>query len=461
MYFDFNNVLEERIGDTGISYKNLTAFGNTLDRIKKQINLRKSTDYYALTLPQLMLEEIAEINEYAKFIQNNFKNFVVVGMGGSSLGNEMLHYAINGIYYNKDKNEVNPKIYFLDNIDPDSTTKLLETLDLNRTIFNIITKSGSTSETILNFLTILNAFKQKGIDFRKNIVITTDPEKGFLRKFANEYGIKSFSIHPLVGGRFSVFSPVGLLSASVEGIVIENLLNAAKDQEDKIERSKPLLSEAFVFPLIQYSFLKNKKVNIDSFFVYSDGLSYLGNWYTQLLAESIGKENTRDGEKIFAGVTPLPTRGATDQHSMLQLFMEGPFDKLVVFVAPEKYNTTANTGNVINSTDETTGYLQNKNYTDLIKTEFLTTRLALTSKGRPNVTFKLDAINEEELGKIIYSLEYGVIVLGELFNINPINQPAVELGKRFTYALMGRKGFDKEKEEFFHLAKGKDEYILK
>jgi len=460
MIFDFNNILDERIGDKGIPYNEISGYRSKLDEIKKAIGAKTSNDYYALNLPQLMGKELKEISDYANYVQNNFDNFVVVGMGGSSLGNEMLHYSINGIYYNEDKKRRYPKMYFLDNIDPDSTIKILQTLDLKRTMFNVITKSGSTSETVLNFLAIVEAFNQNRIDFKKNIVVTTDPEKGFLRKFANEYNVKSFSIHPLVGGRISVLSPAGLLSASIEGINVEKLLKGALAEENKTEQSEPLSSCAFVFPLIQFILMKDKKININSLFTYSDGLSYFGEWYTQLLAESIGKENSRNGDKINAGITPLPTRGATDQHSILQLFMEGPFDKLIVFLAVDKYKNTLSTGNILKSNDETVNYLQNKNYADLLETEFLTTRLALTSKGRPNVTFKLEALDEEELGRLVYSFEYGVIVLGELLNINPINQPAVELGKRFTYALMGRKGFDKEKEEFFHMAKGKDEYII-
>ncbi|MGC9124984.1 MAG: glucose-6-phosphate isomerase [Caldisericaceae bacterium] len=461
MIFDFYNALLERVGSNGIEYSEIEGYKERLEQIKKAISAKKVNDYFALTLPTVMKEQLSEIKSYAKFVQDGFDNFVVVGMGGSSLGNEMLHYAMKGIYYNDVKHNGLPKMYFLENIDPESTTRLLENLDLKRTMFNIITKSGGTSETIMNFLTIIRCLNDKGIDFKNNVVVTTDPQHGFLRRFAGEYGIKSFSIPQLVGGRFSVLSPVGLLSASVEGIDVEALLNGAALEAERIEKVDALSSSAFVFPLLQFLLQKNRKVNITSILSYSDGLSYFGRWYTQLLAESIGKESSRDGETINAGITPLPTKGATDQHSILQLFMEGPFDKLIVFLSVDKYNSTTNTGNVLNSDDETISYLQNKNYTDLIKTEFLTTRLALTSKGRPNVTFKLDSVNEEELGRLIYSFEYGVIVLGELLNINAINQPAVELGKRFTYALMGRKVFDKEKEEFFNLAKGNDKYVIK
>lgn len=461
MQFDYSNVLEERIGRFGLQQSELINSTKILKDIKDQILKRKTYDYFALNLPGIMLKEVNEINSYGEYIKENFENFVVVGMGGSSLGNKMLHYGINGLYYNDKSTRKRPKIYFMDNVDPDSNTELLNSLDLKKTMFNFITKSGSTSETIENFLLILKLLKQSNIDFMKNIVITTDPEKGFLRKFAKENSISSFSIHPLVGGRFSVLTPVGLLSASVEGIDIDKLICGALKKESEINNTDPLISEAFLLPLIQYNLFKNKKININVLFTYSDGLSYIGDWYAQLLAESIGKEYSRQGEQVFAGITPLSARGTSDQHSILQLFMEGPYDKLIIFLSPYSYRNDENTGTVLNSSDETISYLENKNYTDLIKSEFLATRLSLTRKGRPNATFKVNLLDEFELGSFIYALEYSVLVLGELFNINPINQPAVELGKRYTYGLMGRKGFEKEKAEFFHLAKGKDGFIIK
>ncbi len=456
MKFNYANALSKIIGEKGIPISEIKNATEMMERVKENINEKLKSDYFALQLPYLMSMKAANIMETADKIRQNYENFVVVGMGGSSLGNQFLHFAFNGIYYNETNT---PKIYFMDNVDPESTAALLKHLNIKKTIFNIITKSGSTSETINNFLVITDALKAQNLDLKEHLIFTTDPEKGLIRELSKTLEIKTFDIPQQVGGRYSVLSPVGLLSAAVEGIDVPVLLRGAELMRLKIINSNATDCSALLLPFLQYKMFKEKGVNINGFFTYSDGLSYLGTWYRQLLSESIGKKIDKDGNIVNAGITPLAVRGTSDQHSILQLFLEGPFDKMLILIAPKDYRDSIKVSGEITD-DEHAHYLKNRNYSDLIKSEFLATQAALKQSGRPFITIQIPQVEEGEIGKLIYMLEYSVIALGEMLNINPINQPAVELGKKFTYGIMGRKGFENKKEEFDKLMEKKEEFTI-
>jgi glucose-6-phosphate isomerase len=458
MIFDFNNIISENVGDRGISYSEIKNSKEFLVEIKRRIKDKTNNDYYPLIMPLDMQKEIQKIKEYAVKIQENFDNFVVVGMGGSSLGNELLHYAINGIFYNENHARKYPKLYFFDNVDPESIKDAIDLLDMKKTVFNIITKSGTTSETMLNMLAIGASLKKEGLSLKDHLIFTTDPEKGFLREMSKETEIKTFPIHPLLGGRFSVLSHVGLVSAAVTGVDIEALIEGALKELEDIKAKDVLRSQALLLPLFQYN-LNKSGVNINVIFSYSDSLYYIGEWYKQLMAESLGKRYSREGKDIFTGITPLFLKGTTDQHSVLQLLIEGPFDKFIIFMAPKKYRKEIKVSEEI-IRDERINYLQDREYSSLIKSEYLATKAALTKNGRPNVSIEFDKIDEFNLGRAIYMLEYGIIALGEMLNINPIDQPGVELGKKYTYGIMGRKGFEKERNEFKKLEKGDQRYII-
>ncbi len=456
MKFDYTNVLSKNIGENGISINEIEKASELVKNAKERINEKLSSDYFALKLPFLMSLKTTEINDIANEIKSKFDNFVVVGMGGSSLGNQFLHYTFNGIYYN-DTNT--PHIYFIDNVDPVSSKALLEHLDLEKTVFNIITKSGSTAETMENFLFITDKITEFGLDWKEHVIFTTDPEKGLLRKLANKFNIKTFDIPQNVGGRYSVLSPVGLLSAAVEGIDIPVLLRGAELMRVNILNKDLMECSATLLPIIQYLMYKTKNVNINALFTYSDGFSYLGQWYRQLLSESIGKKEDKNGNAVYTGITPISVRGTSDQHSILQLFLEGPFDKLLIMVTPEEYQADVKVkGNEINEPE--IAYLKDKNYSELIKAEFAGTSAALKENKRPFIKITIPKIREEEIGKLIYMFEYATILLGEMLNINPIDQPAVELGKAFTYGIMGREGFESKKEEMEKLLSEEDKHVI-
>ena len=448
MKVDLSSVLSENIGEHGLPKESILKDTSFLKKVKTAILSKINEDYYPLMLPEEMLKEVNEINDYASHIRDKFDNLVVVGMGGSVLGNELLHYSLNGIYSNLERPK---KVYFLDNIDPETNLTLLKTLDLKKTFFNFITKSGNTSETLLSMLLIFDIVKKEGLDLKEHILFTTDPEKGLLRRLSKELGVKAYPIHPNVGGRYSVLSHVGLFSAAFEGIDIEKLLEGARRRKDKFAQGVEDKDSSMMLALAQYKLFIEKKVNINVLFSYSDGLEYLGKWYEQLLAESIGKQFTRDGKKIFTGITPVVARGPYHQHSTLQLFMEGPFDKLIMFVAPKNLRKDIIVFNNIAMPE--LEFLDNKKYSELLQSEFVATKMALTQNGRPNLSIEIEKIDEENIGELIYFFELEVLALGELLNINPIDQPSVEVGKKFTHALMGDKKYSEYLETLEKLNK--------
>jgi len=438
---DYTDVMADRIGERdGILREELLSFRYFTVETHSLIQREKDNSFYFAKLPY---QDITDILQTAKQIRENFDYFIVIGIGGSSLGNIMLHEALNDFNYNENHF---PKFYVLDNVDPEKFGAVLDRIDIKRSCFNVITKSGSTVETIANFLIILDILKEElGEKYKEHLIITTDPEKGFLRKFANENNIKSFSIPKNVGGRFSVLSPVGLLSAAVCGIDIEQILEGARKMdlicsvEEHIEHNP-----AYLIAILHYLANIRRGKSISVMMPYSERLSSFVDWYKQLWAESLGKEGF--------GQTPIKAIGAIDQHSQIQLFREGPRDKIVTFIQVEKFKRDFK---ILTDIPEDFSYLAGHSLSEILNKELLGTKVALTKSKVPNLTIVLDEINPYNIGMLIYLYEMATAFSGYLYKINPFDQPAVEEGKNFTYALMGRKGYEQKLEEFKSIYKEK------
>jgi len=257
---------------------------------------------------------------------------------------------------------------------------------------------------------------------------------------ADKEGILSFVVPSNVGGRFSVFSPVGLMSAAFTGINIEKLLSGAAEMDAKCSNDSLMKNPAALYAAIQYLFYWLKRP-MSVMMPYSNALYGISDWYRQLWAESLGKKINRRGEIINVGPTPIKALGATDQHSQVQLYIEGPQDKIVTFLSVEQFDKTVK----IPTYDS--HYLGGRSLNELLKAEEEATRMALTKENRPNLTVSLPKITPETIGQMIYMFELATAYAGELFDIDAFNQPGVELGKQLTYALMGRAGFEEKKAE--------------
>lgn len=335
-----------------------------------------------------------------------------------------------------------PRIFFLDNIDPDNMNGLLEMLDLKKTLVNVITKSGSTAETMSQFM-ILKDRLEKALgedEYRKNVVATTDKQTGVLRQIAEQEGYKTFVVPDDVGGRFSVFSAVGLLPFALVGIDIDEIVNGIKDMDLALKNTDVHQNIAAQNALIQYLMDVKKGKNLSVMMPYSSRLKYVSDWYAQLWAESLGKNEDLQGNHVHVGQTPIKALGATDQHSQIQLYNEGPNDKIINFIRVEEFDTTLEIPNIFAYTG--IGYLGGKTINQLINAEADSTKVSLSDYARPTVTITLPRVDGYHIGQLLYMLEVQTAIAGALYNINAFNQPGVEQAKNYTYALMGRAGYE-------------------
>ena len=446
--FDYRNVDSKVVGEeNGLNIsEEFSNYKDTITEIITSLNQRKDKPGQWLQWMNLGYSEETAwyVKEYASMVRNRFDNILVLGIGGSALGGLAVTEALLKPYWNlltpEQRNDF-PRIFFLDNIDPDTMNGLLGILDLKRTLVNVITKSGSTAEIMAQYMIIKDLLeKELGDDYRKNIVVTTDKKTGVLRQLSNQEGYKAFVIPEDVGGRFSVFSAVGLLPFALVGLDIDQIINGIKDMDLALKNTDINNNIAAQGALIQY--LMDTKLNkrISVMMPYSSRLKYVSDWYIQLWAESLGKEYNNNGERVNVGPTPIKALGATDQHSQLQLFNEGPNDKIITFIQVENFDTTLEIPKMFEYTG--IGYLGGKTINDLMYAEANSTKVSLLDYSRPNTTISLEKVDEYNIAQLLYMLEVQTAIAGELYNINAFNQPGVEQAKNYTYALMGRAGYE-------------------
>ncbi len=321
----------------------------------------------------------------------------------------------------------------------------MDIVDPAESVFNIVSKSGSTSETMANYLVVRGILEARGLDPREHLVFTTDPNEGVLRKISIDENIPALEVPSNVGGRFSVLTAVGLLSGASTGVDVKKMLDGAQEEVDRFKNEddtfkNPVLLNA----AIHYLYSRSGK-SISVMMPYSNALYTLADWYRQLWAESLGKEKSLTGETVNAGQTPIKSLGTIDQHSQVQLYMEGPNDKVITFLRVESFRRNLKIP-VVHQDRKELSYLCNNEMKDLINYEQEATSLALLEHGRPNLTISFDSIDETEIGRFFGYYELLVTVMGFLYNINTFDQPGVELGKQNTYALMNRKGYEAQKQ---------------
>lgn len=416
-----------------------------MSQIIEDVYANKSTNGRWLQWMNLGYKEelVKEINDFAASVKGKFENILILGIGGSALGPVAVSEAILKPFWNMlDKEQRNgcPRLFVLDNIDPDYIKGFLNFVNLKETLVLVITKSGSTAETMSQFMIVKDQLeKELGADYKNNVVAVTDQSKGILRRIANEEGYTSFVVPDDVGGRFSVFSAVGLLPFALLGIDIAELLRGVREIDAKLQNTDITENIAAQGALIQYLMDKKGK-NISVMMPYSSRLRFVSDWFVQLWGESLGKEKDLQGNVINAGPTPMKAVGATDQHSQIQLYNEGPNDKIITFIRVGEFDTELMIPNIFQNTE--IAYLGGRTINDLMNAEADSTKVALNDVNRPNVTITVPKINEYYLAQLLYMLEVQTAFAGGLYGIDAFNQPGVEQAKNYTYALMGRKGYE-------------------
>ncbi len=442
--FDDTNLRAEMAGEkNGLTRAEIKE--HTPAALEALRSFRKACDSGLYGFPALpfQTEVVKDILGYAGTMRKSYDTVCLVGIGGSALGTWALDCGLRGPHPVQGRFSTSfPRLVILDNVDPVFTQSALDSMDPKKTLVVVIAKSGSTAETIATFLIVRDWMTRKlGRKAGRRIAAVTSQGRGDLAALALREEYRTFVIPDNVGGRFSVLSPVGLLPAALVGLDIRKLLKGAAAMthaswESSIDKNVSLRAA-----LLHYLVWTRKNKPIQVAFPYSNQLWGTAFWFRQLWAESLGKARNRDGEVVEVGQTPVAALGTTDQHSQVQLYMEGPNDKVFTFWAVRKF---AAAGKIPKSRLrlEAFDYLAGQTLAELIDAERRSTAAALTASGRPNCTFTLERVDEEHLGAFLQLMEFETAFMGELLNINAFNQEGVELGKKFTYGLMGRKGFE-------------------
>jgi glucose-6-phosphate isomerase len=428
---DLHNLFSERIGEHGIDWAAaFAAHARSLETARDTLWGRKSNPSEFLGWIDVP-EDTETVRRVLRYRQANnwVQDLVVLGIGGSALGAQAVATALgNG----------SVRLHFVDNVEPEPIIGLLRTLDPHKTLVNVISKSGSTAETMAAFLVFRQWLELGLADWKKHVVVTTDPARGILRPYAQAEGLTAFEVPPSVGGRFSVTCPVGTLPLAFAEVDLGGLLAGARKSNEQaraaLEHNLPAQTA-----LIHHLFSQKGK-NIVVFMPYSTRLRYLPDWFVQLHDESLGKMRDRAGQEVRTGTTAVRAIGTTDQHAQVQLFREGPHDKLINIV--RLLNPSENLEIPAVKGLEALDYLFGKSFFELLDAEAKATAHALAKAQQPNYTLTLEKLDAYNLGWLLQHLMWQTAFLGELWNINAFDQPGVELGKEYTYALMGRKGWE-------------------
>jgi glucose-6-phosphate isomerase len=338
-----------------------------------------------------------------------------------------------------------PRLFVLDNVDPLLVGRVLDEVaredpGFAHTVVNVISKSGETAETAAQFMVIRSMLKSAlGDDHASHVVAVTDPHQGTMRAICEAEGYATLPVPNGVGGRFSVLSPVGLFSAAMCGIDIEGLLDGAAEMDTRCSDTSPLGNPAALLAWLLVELARGGKTN-HVLMPYGNALSGLADWYRQLWAESLGKSVDRDGNEVFAGFTPIKALGTTDQHSQIQLYREGPNDKVIGLVVAESVDRDLEIPAGLDA--DSLRYLQGATLGGLLAAEKRATEYALVESKRPNYTITLPRLDAYHVGQFIQLWEVTTAYAGLMLNVNPYDQPAVETGKVATFGLMGRSGYE-------------------
>ncbi len=447
---DYTNVMADAVGKkNGLLPENFDALQKRADKIHRSLlKRRKSGDKPFYDLPY-KIDEARALVRAANGIKKKFTDLVVLGIGGSALGTTALLTALTHPESHRlpASKRGGVKVHVADNIDPEQFGALLSTLKLKRTVFNVVSKSGSTAETMSQFMIVIDLLQSKlGKDWRKHLVLTTDAKSGLLRKLADQHKLKSFIVPEGVGGRFTVLTPVCMLPAAAAGVDVIGLLEGAARMDERCRSASLGKNPAYLFSAIHYLLDTTKGKRMSVMMPYSYRLKDIADWYRQMWAESLGKRVDVDGNEVFTGQTPIKALGATDQHSQVQLYVEGPFDKVVCFLETQTFEKDVAIPNVFTDMPGAS-YLGGHTLGGLLATEKEGTEYALTTNSRPNMTITLPTINAHSIGQLLYMLEVSTAFSGGLYNIDAFDQPGVEFGKEYAYAMMGKSGFENKRTE--------------
>ncbi len=445
--YDYKFMSAKHVGKYGFKTAEVAKLARDLKKINKKIKQeRHNPDLSWQELPYER-KTIKQIIKLAKNLRKRFRNLVVVGIGGSDLGAKAIYSALAGSFASlKPKQGRNLKVYFLgDTTDPQPIADLLGILNLRETVFYIVSKSGNTIEPLATFLLLRKKVISKVGHKRHKVhfIITTNLENGELLEIAKKEDYLIIE-HYAGGGRYSVLSINGLLPAACAGFDIKELTAGARVMAGNAKSNNYNKNLAFFFAALQYLAYKKRKQNISILMPYDYYLNEVGFWFRQLWGESLANKHDLKKKLVNCGITPIAALGPTDQHSQIQLYIEGPYDKIITFI---KVANISNNFKVPEYKNVEASYFAGHKFKDILNIEHWATSVSLMENKRPNGTIILPYLDEYYLGQLFYFMEMAVYYLGEFLHINVFDQPGVEQSKNYMYGLLGKEGYEKYKEE--------------
>jgi glucose-6-phosphate isomerase len=451
---EYTNITQEAIGaEHGLSQDDLRALAPRCEELLQELHRSRQynrPEFLDLPLRRDLLEQVLDLEP----VLEGMDTFVLLGIGGSALGPRAIMEAAWGPQYLLQAGRPGGpprRILIADNIDPDGFASLLDLCDPKTTLFNVISKSGSTVETMAQAAIAWRlAGERLGAEQRpRHFVFTTDPKKGFLRELAQREGVPALEIPDGVGGRYSVLTAVGLFPALAAGLRPVELLEGAAEMDAQCRTLQLFDNPAAMIAAAHYLMDLKKGKTITVLMPYSDRLRAFAEWFCQLWAESLGKSRSRGGElRAPVGQTTVRALGTTDQHSQIQLFLEGPNDKLITLVAVDRSDRDlplASPG--ITQEGSALAYLSGHTLGEVFRVEQLATEMALAKAERPTLVWHLEGVTPYALGQLFYAYELACALAGGLYYVDPYDQPGVEEGKNLTYGALGRSGWEEKRDE--------------
>jgi glucose-6-phosphate isomerase len=419
---DISRCFSQTIGESGLDRSAFEpVLAQTAGSLAELAETRGKSGLPLLELPQAR-DDLIQPAAVAERLRRSSDQVVLLGTGGSSLGGQTLAALAESPFGPRPGR---PKLHFLDNIDPATFEALLRQLDLARTGFLVVSKSGGTAETLMQFLTLYpEVERQLGKErAAERFAVITEPHANPLRRLAQRYGIETLDHDPGVGGRYSALSLVGLLPAMIAGLDPIAVRQGAAEVLDRALTQNPADSPPAVGAAMNVALLWQKRLCTTVLMPYIDALASFGLWFRQLWAESLGKDGT--------GSTPIRAMGTVDQHSQLQLYLAGPADKFYTLIMMPRAGTGLRVARELGE-EQALSYLAGRTMGDLLEAEQRATLETLAANGRPVRALILPRLDERAMGGLMMHFMLETIIAADLLGVNPFDQPAVEEGKRLA-----------------------------
>jgi len=430
---DISRCRQEVIGDKGLTDQELDAALQRADEAVQKIRMMHSQGQMSLLDVPTAYKDLEKCKKAVEILTKGATDIVLLGTGGSSLGAQALAqlagYKVSGIIPFRRLNNRTLRVHFLDNLDASMLDRALMDQTMRTTRFLAVSKSGSTAETVMQMAIMLDALKENGLDWNASahmVVLTEtgDPENNTVLQLAQRHNLEVLEHAPDIGGRYSVLTNVGMLPAMVMGLDVMAIRRGAANAVKPFFREENVADiPAALGAAVNVALMENKGISTTIMMPYSDRLRLFANWFQQLWAESVGKEGM--------GTTPLSTAGPVDQHSLMQLFLDGPADKLLNIIQVP----TAGEGPRIPASyrsDPLLGYLAGRTVGDLTDCQQRATVETFARNKRPVRVFEIDGIKEHQIGELMMHFMLETIITGYMMGVDPFDQPAVEQSKILT-----------------------------